>query len=200
MSNRGKRITVEDKVSRRYKQVIMRYLKLRGFITHPPMCPRDAECRRLIKDHMGITLKTQEELKSYAAELVRSCENSSRIVLNQTERMKSRVPSKSPKPVELQYFRYIPPDNVRKDPNYSREKYAEFRQTDEWAELRIRTLAKFPYCCLCGATVKSGAILTADHIVPVSWDWSKRNDPNNLQTLCLPCNTGKGNNFADDWR
>ena len=49
-------------------------------------------------------------------------------------------------------------------------------------------------CQMCGASAMSGATLHVDHIRPVSWDG--RTVPENLQTLCEPCNLGKSNRFV----
>jgi hypothetical protein len=43
-------------------------------------------------------------------------------------------------------------------------------------------------CCICHI---SGVRLEVDHIVPVSKGGA--NTPDNLQTLCVPCNRGKSN-------
>lgn len=62
-----------------------------------------------------------------------------------------------------------------------------WRSTFAWQQLRRAQIAREPRCRRCGATSR----LTADHIVPVAaggaWD-----DPENLQTLCLRCNSSKG--------
>ena len=46
-------------------------------------------------------------------------------------------------------------------------------------------------CQICGATVKDGAKLEIDHIIPVSKGGSNKED--NLQTLCRRCNREKRN-------
>lgn len=45
-------------------------------------------------------------------------------------------------------------------------------------------------CCSCGIGVGTGVTLHVDHIVPVSQGGLSQFD--NLQTLCAPCNLGKG--------
>ncbi|WP_442977751.1 HNH endonuclease [Salinibacterium sp. CAN_S4] len=47
---------------------------------------------------------------------------------------------------------------------------------------------------MCGASASNGATLHVDHIIPVSRDG--RTVPENLQTLCEPCNLGKSNRFV----
>lgn len=49
-------------------------------------------------------------------------------------------------------------------------------------------------CCSCGRTPLDGVTLEVDHIRPRSRGGT--NDPENLQTLCRKCNSGKGN--SDD--
>lgn len=46
-------------------------------------------------------------------------------------------------------------------------------------------------CRVCGASAIDGASLHVDHIIPVSH--GGRTVPENLQTLCMSCNLGKGN-------
>jgi len=90
---------------------------------------------------------------------------------------------------------------IRFDPLYSRKQRDAFFASDEWRDLRYRTLKRFGARCLCcGANRTTGAILHVDHVVPVAVNWSRRNDPSNLQILCEDCNIGKAANFSDDWR
>ena len=50
-------------------------------------------------------------------------------------------------------------------------------------------------CLCCGKKRK----LTADHVVPITWKGST-NYISNIQPLCGPCNSGKCNNHATDYR
>ncbi|WP_246018077.1 HNH endonuclease [Amnibacterium kyonggiense] len=60
--------------------------------------------------------------------------------------------------------------------------------------LRADILRRDGYRCkMCGAAGSDGAELHIDHIIPVSRDG--RTVADNLQTLCAPCNLGKGNRF-----
>ena len=78
---------------------------------------------------------------------------------------------------------------------------AEFYKSNEWLSLRYSVLAKYHgKCQLCGRCRKDGVILHVDHIVPLSKDWSKRLDEDNLQVLCEDCNLGKSNTDSIDWR
>lgn len=57
--------------------------------------------------------------------------------------------------------------------------------------LRHKVLKRDGYrCCHCGASASDGAKLEVDHIIPVSKGGLTELD--NLQTLCLECNRGKG--------
>jgi len=63
-------------------------------------------------------------------------------------------------------------------------------------KIRFTVFARDNFACkCCGATVKQGAILHIDHIVPFSKGGS--HDMSNLQTLCSVCNLGKGVKTAD---
>jgi 5-methylcytosine-specific restriction endonuclease McrA len=53
-------------------------------------------------------------------------------------------------------------------------------------------------CVLCGNSKKEGVKLHVDHIVPRSKGGKDTLD--NLQTLCQPCNLGKGNRDNRNWR
>jgi 5-methylcytosine-specific restriction endonuclease McrA len=53
-------------------------------------------------------------------------------------------------------------------------------------------------CVLCGNSKKDGVKLHVDHILPRSKGGKDTLD--NLQTLCEPCNLGKGNRDNRNWR
>lgn len=98
---------------------------------------------------------------------------------------------------------YIRPTNNTK--KYTRESYKEkakrFYQSDEWRKLRYEVLREQKgRCQCCGRSAKDGVVLHVDHIIPLSKDWSKRLDKNNLQVLCEDCNLGKSNTDNIDWR
>lgn len=60
--------------------------------------------------------------------------------------------------------------------------------------LRFQILKRDNHQCQsCGSTVKDGAKLEIDHIIPVSKGGT--NDPENLQILCKICNIGKSNKY-----
>ncbi len=82
--------------------------------------------------------------------------------------------------------------NKRWDREYSAEAREQFFASDDWYRVRLEVLHRDRHTCLsCGATRFHGAVLTVDHIVPLSVNWSRRLDKSNLQCLCWDCNTGK---------
>jgi 5-methylcytosine-specific restriction protein A len=67
-----------------------------------------------------------------------------------------------------------------------------------WKRLRYKILALnaeknggVARCELCGKSHAPGAPLNVDHIEPISRNWERRLDENNLQVLCGNCNHGK---------
>jgi len=79
--------------------------------------------------------------------------------------------------------------NPKADP---RERLPGIHTAKEWQDL----CSKFDNRCVCcGCTGK----LTQDHVVPMSWPGSS-NFIDNLQPLCLSCNTSKGNRRMVDYR
>jgi 5-methylcytosine-specific restriction endonuclease McrA len=61
--------------------------------------------------------------------------------------------------------------------------------------VRAAVLRRAPWCKLCGRRPPEVA-LHVDHIIPLTVDWSRRMDPNNLQVLCADCNIGKSNYWS----
>jgi hypothetical protein len=73
---------------------------------------------------------------------------------------------------------------------------AEFQRRQERNRVTARVRAQIfkrdqSRCKMCGATPDHGVTLHVDHIFPVSLGGTS--DPENLQTLCEPCNLGKSN-------
>ena len=62
----------------------------------------------------------------------------------------------------------------------------------EWREL----CDKYDNICLCCGEKKE---LYADHVIPVTWDGGHSNI-DNIQPLCQPCNSRKGNRSSTDYR
>lgn len=95
-----------------------------------------------------------------------------------------------------------------KQPEKVRGRSKDFYASVAWKRLRYRILAEnagrnggLARCELCSATaVSSGGPLNVDHIDPLSKCWERRLDPTNLQVLCGPCNHGKLNGPAQDFR
>ena len=85
--------------------------------------------------------------------------------------------------------------------SYSRKNAQRLYDSPEWQQIRYFVLKRDKGICqLCGRSRKDGVVLHVDHIVPLSIDWSKRLNPQNLQTLCADCNLGKSNHDCIDWR
>lgn len=81
------------------------------------------------------------------------------------------------------------------------EKANNFYHSEEWRRIRYQILREQGgKCQCCGRSAKDGVVLHVDHIVPLSKDWNKRLDKNNLQVLCEDCNLGKSNTDFIDWR
>lgn len=92
-------------------------------------------------------------------------------------------------------------------PEPHRARAQRFYASAAWRALRYRALAAnakrhggVAECDLCHARAAPGRPLDADHIQPLSRDWSRRLDPTNVQILCRDCNFGKGNRDDFDFR
>lgn len=87
---------------------------------------------------------------------------------------------------------------------FTKEEYIikanEFYKSRDWRKVRYEVLREQKgRCQCCGRSAKDGVILHVDHIIPLSKDWSKRLDKNNLQVLCEDCNEGKSNTDSIRW-
>lgn len=58
--------------------------------------------------------------------------------------------------------------------------------------VRAAVLRRAPWCSMCGRRPPH-VVLNVDHIIPLTVNWERRMDPNNLQVLCADCNQGKSN-------
>jgi len=85
---------------------------------------------------------------------------------------------------------------------YDRKEMAiDFYKSDEWKDLRYRAFKFYGNkCACCGRGPEDGVILNVDHIIPLSMNWNKRLDINNLQILCRDCNLGKSNTDSVNWK
>ncbi|MBC3540635.1 HNH endonuclease [Rufibacter sediminis] len=82
-----------------------------------------------------------------------------------------------------------------------RKKRDDFYNSEAWFRIRYIVLRRDKgKCQLCGRSRKHGIQLQVDHIYPRSLYPHLELELENLQTLCRPCNLGKSNLFADDWR
>lgn len=108
-----------------------------------------------------------------------------------------------PLPSRLLRIIYDDERNPSDPPDESPDRAAKtkFYQSYEWREIRYDVLQKHGgQCLLCGRSRRHGVVIHVDHIVPLSADWSRRLDPDNLQVLCEDCNLGKSNRDDTDWR
>lgn len=69
--------------------------------------------------------------------------------------------------------------------------YERFYRTAVWKKLSHHWLMMHPLCVSCEARgiYRKGDLV--DHVIELRDDWSKRLDPNNLQTLCYACHNRK---------
>lgn len=70
-------------------------------------------------------------------------------------------------------------------------KYQRFYRSTEWKKLSHRWLMMHPLCVSCEARgiYRKGDLV--DHIVELRDDWTKRLDPDNLETMCISCHNKK---------
>lgn len=83
-------------------------------------------------------------------------------------------------------------NNTKRNPIYQ-----QFYQSSEWKTLRAVKLSQSGY--LCEDCKNDGIIALAvdvHHIVPISVDWDKRLDTDNLKCLCVQCH----NRAHDRWQ
>ena len=83
------------------------------------------------------------------------------------------------------------------------QKVKSFYNSFAWRKVRYQFLRTQPRplrCAVCGRSTADGVTLCVDHVKPVKRYPELRLNLANLQVLCSECNTGKGSEFADDWR
>jgi 5-methylcytosine-specific restriction endonuclease McrA len=74
----------------------------------------------------------------------------------------------------------------------TQEQIKRFYRSKEWKTIRYDVLARSPRCRHCGTSAAKGAEMRVDHRKPLHKRWDLRLKMSNLQTLCEPCNWGKG--------
>ncbi len=78
---------------------------------------------------------------------------------------------------------------------------SSFYDSDEWRDVRYRTIKKYGACCqCCGARASREKPIHVDHIKPRSKYPELALDLENLQVLCVDCNVGKRAWDETDWR
>jgi 5-methylcytosine-specific restriction endonuclease McrA len=91
-------------------------------------------------------------------------------------------------------------DDPAAEPSHA-ERSRIFYASGAWKRLRYEALKLHgARCQVCGRGAADGIKLHIDHVVPLSKDWSKRLDLNNLQVMCEDDNLGKSNRDQIDWR
>ncbi|WP_371077422.1 HNH endonuclease [Sinorhizobium sp. CB7] len=94
--------------------------------------------------------------------------------------------------------RDIPAEKPRSSAAIRQQRYRErlSLSASEWDDLRDFIKKRDNYTCgYCGSRL---APLHVDHIIPLIQGGS--NDPENLITACLICNTGKSGRTPEQWR
>jgi 5-methylcytosine-specific restriction endonuclease McrA len=83
------------------------------------------------------------------------------------------------------------------------QKAKSFYSSFQWRKVRylfLRQQSRPLRCSACGRSAADGVTLCVDHVKSVKKYPELKTTLSNLQVLCGPCNTGKGSEWADDWR
>jgi hypothetical protein len=72
-----------------------------------------------------------------------------------------------------------------------------FYQRPAWLELKTEVFKKYGRRCMKCGSLENPSV---DHIKPISLFPELGLDFNNMQVLCLPCNSGKSNKHMTDYR
>lgn len=106
--------------------------------------------------------------------------------------MPQRIPSHQP---ARTYNRPHPSPSELNRPNAARRGYC----SKKWFAIRQKILLRDAYTCQeCGRVCSRKQEATVDHIVPKSKGGT--DEPSNLQCLCLPCNSRKGDKTGEPLR
>ena len=74
------------------------------------------------------------------------------------------------------------------------DNYNAFYHSKEWQAVRRRVLQRDNYLCqVCKRAGRITPATTVHHIKAVRVDYSKRLDPNNLETICKACHNAEHN-------
>lgn len=75
-----------------------------------------------------------------------------------------------------------------------KDNYNEFYHSKEWQAVRQHVLQRDNYLCqVCKRAGRITPATTVHHIKAVRVDYSKRLDPNNLETICKACHNAEHN-------
>jgi len=86
---------------------------------------------------------------------------------------------------------WIKKENKPVDPFSQRAKFQRFYQSEKWKRTRLITLAESPLCEMCLVSGVTSPAVHVDHIIPLSEDYSKKLNYDNLQSLCHSCHSKK---------
>lgn len=74
-----------------------------------------------------------------------------------------------------------------------------FYSSSAWQQVRYEVLKAHRGTCMCCGKDRRNAMLTVDHILPISSHPELALEFDNLQVLCYECNRGKSNRDRTDW-
>lgn len=83
-------------------------------------------------------------------------------------------------------------NTVTRNRSEHKSKQYNFYRSRQWSRLRHNILERDNYLCkYCGAINIVTPAKTVDHIVPIEYDASLRDDPSNLAVICYSCHRAK---------
>lgn len=101
-------------------------------------------------------------------------------------------------------------NTITRNRSVTKHEQYQFYRTKEWSRLRAQVLERDHFlCAYCQAQGIITPAKTVDHIVPIEYDVTKRNDVDNLAVICGKCHrrktdweqsyygTGQGNQLRD---
>lgn len=82
----------------------------------------------------------------------------------------------------------------------AKDRYIEWRYSEEGSKLVAAQLEKIGYCCpVCGDNLKE-TTATVDHLQPKSRYFHEATDQSNFLVMCYPCNLSKSDSEFPKWR